>query len=398
MSQRLLPFLLIFSLIGCCIELDISVPSFPDMAHYFGVSGGVIQLTIAYNALGFCLSSLFYGPLSESYGRRNVMIAGNAILVIGAIGCVFAPSIPFLLASRFIQGIGASTSAVVTFAMIADTYKGGQAIRFIGIMNSILTILMAIAPVIGGFINEAVGWRGNYSIVAICCLASWILMFFLLPETKTNCEPFSFKKVRQDYGKLLSSGKFISASLVPSLLCAGYICFVASASFLYMETFNLSIITYSLHQSSIVGALSLISIFSDRIIKNVGAVECITKGIYLCLGGIFGFVIISLIAPNSPYLTTSCMIIFAVGFGICYPAIFASSLEIFPEIKGTASSAIMSMRFLLCAFFTGLASYLYNGHPIMIAIPVLSAIILGYIFTRIILKSDQFSESIAKAA
>ena len=129
------------------------------MAHYFGVSGGVIQLTIAYNALGFCLSSLFYGPLSESYGRRNVMIAGNAILVIGAIGCVFAPSIPFLLVSRFIQGIGASTSAVVTFAMIADTYKGGQAIRFIGIMNSILTILMAIAPVIGSFINEAVGWR-----------------------------------------------------------------------------------------------------------------------------------------------------------------------------------------------------------------------------------------------
>ena len=396
--MSILPFLLIFSLIGCCIELDISVPSFPDMAHYFGVSGGVIQLTIAYNALGFCLSSLFYGPLSESYGRRNVMIAGNAILVIGAIGCVFAPSIPFLLVSRFIQGIGASTSAVVTFSMIADTYKGGQAIRFIGIMNSILTILMAIAPVIGSFINEAVGWRGNYSIVAMCCLASWILMFFFLPETKANCEPFSFKKVRQDYGKLLSSGKFINASLVPSLLCSGYICFVTCASFLYMETFNLPIITYSLHQSSIVGAFSIISILSDKIINRFGTTECLTKGIYFSLGGVVGFVVVSLISPNSPYLITSCMIIFASGFAICYPAIFASSLEIFPEIKGTASSAIMSMRFFLCSALIGSASYLYNGQPIMVAIPVLCAVVLAFIFTRSILKSGQFSKSTAKAA
>ena len=109
MPRRFLP-LLILSLIACCIEVDISVPGFPDMGRHFNVEDGIIQMTIAYNFLGFCLGAAIYGPLSDAYGRRPIMIWGNAILLLGAIGCVIAPSIPFLLATRLIQGIGASAS------------------------------------------------------------------------------------------------------------------------------------------------------------------------------------------------------------------------------------------------------------------------------------------------
>ncbi len=179
----LLPFLLILSLIAQFIEIDISVPGFPDIVRYFNVLEGTIQLTIAYNFLGLCIGGLFFGPLSECYGRRKIMIIGNTLLLIGAVGCVFAPSVFWLLISRFIQGIGVSTSVVV-FTIIADSYQGNKAIKFIGIMNSVLTVVMAIAPVLGSFINGIVGWRGNYASVAIICLISWILLLLALPETK----------------------------------------------------------------------------------------------------------------------------------------------------------------------------------------------------------------------
>ena len=247
----LLP-LLILSIIACCIEVEISVPGFPEMARYFEVSDSLIQLTIAYNFLGFCLAGLFYGPLSESFGRRKIMIIGNAFLLTGAAGCVFAPGFDWLLFSRFIQGIGASTSAVVAFAMIADVYQGEKAAKLIGIMNSILTTLMAVAPVAGGFINKAVGWRGNYGAVAVICLISWILLLLLLPETKKDPQAFDLKKVMKDYRRLLSCGKFITFSVVPSLLYSTYMSFVACGSFLYMETFDLSIMAYTLHLGSIV--------------------------------------------------------------------------------------------------------------------------------------------------
>ncbi|MFL3876476.1 Multidrug resistance protein MdtL [Wolbachia endosymbiont of Trichogramma kaykai] len=120
------------------------------------------------------------------------MIIGNTLLLIGAVGCIFALSVSELLISRFIQGIGVSTSVVV-FAIIADSYKGNEAVKFIGIMNSILTVLIVIAPVLGSFINKIVVWRGNYASVAILCFISWVLLLILLPETKKDRDIFSLK-------------------------------------------------------------------------------------------------------------------------------------------------------------------------------------------------------------
>ncbi len=228
MPRYFLP-LLILSLIACCIEVDISVPSFPDMGRYFHVEDGIIQMTIAYNFLGFCLGAAVYGPLSDVYGRRPIMVWGNAILAIGAVGCVIAPSISFLLGTRLIQGIGASASAVVVFAMIADAYpEKDKAAKLIGAMNGVFTTIMAAAPIVGGFINEAVGWRGNYGIVALICIVSWVFLSFFLPETKRTFESFHLSKIKKGYQQLLTSIPFISASVVPSLSYACYLSYYPS--------------------------------------------------------------------------------------------------------------------------------------------------------------------------
>ena len=231
MPRYFLP-LLILSLIACCIEVDISVPSFPDMGRYFHVEDGTIQMTIAYNFLGFCLGAAVYGPLSDDFGRRPIMIWGNAILLIGAVACVISPSIPFLFFARFIQGLGASASAVVIFAMIADAYPAkDKAAQLVGSMNAVLTILMATAPIAGGFINEAVGWRGNYSIVALISLISWICLVFFLPETRNAFEDLRFSKIKKDYQQLITNRLFLSASIVPSLSYAAYLAFITKLPF-----------------------------------------------------------------------------------------------------------------------------------------------------------------------
>ncbi len=297
----LLPFLLILSLIAKFIEIDISVPSFPDMVRYFNVSEGTIQLTIAYNFLGFCIGGLFFGPLSECYGRRRIMIIGNTLLLIGAVGYVFAPSIFWLLISRFVQGIGVSTSVVV-FAIVADSYKGDEAVKFIGIMNSVLTVVMAIAPVLGSFINEIVGWRGNYATVAILCLISWVLLLLALPETKKDRDIFSLKKTMKDYRKLLSNPRFVTLSLMSSLFSAAYMSFITCGPFLYMKTFGLSSTIYALHQGAIVGCFSLISLFAGKILQKLGEIWCVISGTSVGAIGSLLLVIFSIIVPHSFYL------------------------------------------------------------------------------------------------
>jgi DHA1 family bicyclomycin/chloramphenicol resistance-like MFS transporter len=381
MHQFMLPALFILSLIPCCIEVDISAPSFPEISHYFGVSEGKVELTIVYNFLGFWISALLYGPLSECWGRRKVMIAGNALLLSGAFGCGFVSTMNELLVWRFVQGLGASTSAVVVFAMIADVYKGNKAIRLIGIMNATLTLIMAISPLIGSFINQVWGWRGNYFIVAGVSLMVWLLLLKALPETKKNFQKFNFRKILQNYKTLLTSREFISMSLVPSLFYASYMSFVACGSFLYTETFKLSLLMYACHQGVIVAIFSLVSLWSDYIMKVLGKRNCITMGVTISFLSSFVLSLTSLFYPHSPFLITSLMIVFCMGFAICYPIIFNASLELFPSIKGAASSLTMALRALICALVVGLTSFLYTGHLLSIFSVVLLATLLVFVLT-----------------
>lgn len=392
MPRYFLP-LLILSLIACCIEVDISVPSFPGMGDYFNVDDGTIQMTIAYNFFGFCLGAALYGPLSDAYGRRPIMVWGNALLLFGAIGCVFAPSISFLLCTRLVQGLGAAASAVVVFAMIADAYPvKDKSAKLIGAMNSVFTTLMAAAPIAGGLINEAVGWRGNYGIVALICLISWTCLVFFLPETKCTFESFQLNKVRKSYQQLFTSILFISASLVPSLSYAAYLSFITQASFLYTETYELTLMAYVLHQSMIILVFSVVSLFSGSIIQKLGIRGCIIKGTSLSGIGATGMVLVSLLAPKSACLMTFFMSLVGLGGAISYPVIFAGSLEIFPNIKGTASSAIMSMRAFICFAFVTLTSHVYSGNPLCISLLVLAATIICLLFAIYLLRSSLFAE------
>ena len=388
-TKAFLP-LAILSLVACCIEVDISVPGFPDIAHYFRVSDGMVQLTLAYNFLGFCCASLVYGPLSECYGRRKIMVFGNFLLLLGALGCVYSPSLYFLLVSRFIQGVGAAASAVVVFAIVVDVYQKETAVKVISIMNSLLTTLMAIAPVAGGFINKAIGWRGNYGIIALICFVSWVLLWLFLPETKEELTSLEPKKIMNDYKKLFSSSKFMNASLLPSLLYATYISFIACASFLYIETFGMSLMAYAFHQAVIVACFSITSLFAGKLSRKIGAKNCVKGGMAICMLGSLALVIVSLISPDSPCLMTICMIIFCIGFSIVYPVVFTASLEIFPELKGTASSAIMCVRMLLCSLVVGLISYLYNGQPLMVSLAIASIVSVAFIFSIHVYKNSNF--------
>ncbi|PCJ23849.1 MAG: MFS transporter [Rickettsiales bacterium] len=385
-----LPFLLVISLLTGCLEVDISVPSFPDISDYFDISDALTQMTIAINFLGFCISSIVYGPLSDSFGRRRVMMVGNFIMLIGAVGCVVATSIEFLLFARFIQGIGASTSAVVVFAMIADTYSADKSAKIIGTMNSLITVFMSLAPIVGGLINESIGWRGNFFTIAMLSIVSWIMLYFWLPETKKHFTPFSRKKILQDYKTLFFDRSFTYASLVPTLTFAGYISFIACASFLYMEAYDLPIMHYALHQGAIIAVFSVVSLYSGDVSKFLGERNCVIYGMFLLTAGSSFMLMVALLSNKSPYLTTLSMMIYGVGSAISYPVVFARSLEIFPDISGSASSVIMAIRSLMCAAFIALSSYLYAGKLVSVALVILLAATIAAFLSSRLLKLISF--------
>ncbi|RDB36374.1 MAG: MFS transporter [Spirobacillus cienkowskii] len=392
--QKFLPLLFFFALITTGIETDVSLASFPQISKHFSVSEGVVQLTIAYNFLGFCIGALIYGPLSDCYGRRKIMILGNALMLIGALGCIITPSIEFLLAARFIQGIGASASIVLVFAMIAEVYPFDKAMKLIALMNAGMSSSMALAPILGGFINDAFAWRGNYSFVGILCFVNLALICLFMPETKKELDSkISVTKILADYKQLFLNLKFICASLIPSLLCASYMVFVASSSFLYMGTFSLSTMEYVTHQAIVVASFAVTSLFTNKLIQILGPIQIVRLGVFLCVLGSIIFMGISNHSAFSAYFMTAFISLFCVGFAICYPVIFSESLSIFPNLRGTTSSFNMSVRSLLVFLFTGLSSLFYNQQAFTVSVVIFCGVGISLLFYLI---SIRFKKNIAQ--
>lgn len=388
-TRYLLP-LLVFSLVAACIEVDIAVPSFPDMANYFQTTEEKIQWTLGLNFLGFCFSGIFYGPLSESYGRRKVLLFGNALFALGALGCAGATSIEMMLTCRFLQGLGASSCCIVTFTMITDVYQGERAATFIGIMNSILTIIMAGAPIAGGFINEFFGWRANYTSVAFTVLVSSILLLLFLPETLKKPTPFSVKKIVKDYKQLFTHPRFLMAATAPNMICAAYMSFVSAAPFLYIDSENIPVVQFALHQATIVGGFSISSYYSGRILQRFGLRDTACYSSLLVGISCVGLLLLGVYYPHAPIANTFMMFSMAIGAGVAYNVVFTDSLEICPEIRGAASSAIMSMRTLICAIAIGAAGAVYNQSLLPIAFLVASTSVIGTIITWILYSKTRF--------
>lgn len=388
MNPILLPFLLIISQLNSCIEMEMSAPSLLDIANHFQIGEKTVTLTISYNLFAFCLAAFIYGPLSDAYGRRKVMVIGNGILALGAIGCVLAPTFPWLLGTRFIQGIGAATTAVLLSAIVADVYKTQNAAKLYGIMNGIFTSFMAVAPVLGGLLNHWIGWRGNYGFVALTCIIAWFLLLFKLPETKpdTEIEKLQFKKIFQQYKMLVSNATFVCASIVPSLLYGCYLAFVAIAPFLYMKTFGLSMLSFTLNQAIVLVVFTITSFMAGKIIDFFGPERAMYFSLMICLVGTT-----SMLFADSAYTLTIFMSVYSSGFAILYPIVFASSIVIFPNIKGSASSMIIGMRYFICAGLVSLASYFYNGTPFSLAAVIFVALLLVGVLSLFLLQTDRLN-------
>jgi DHA1 family bicyclomycin/chloramphenicol resistance-like MFS transporter len=362
------------------------------MRDYFGASEEDIQRTISINFLGFCLSALIYGPLSESLGRRKVLLFGQTIFTLGAIACVLAQSIEMFLIARFAQGLGASAAATVGFTMFADAYKGDVAAKHMGRINAILTALIAVAPVIGGIIHKSLGWRWNLIFLAICGVVSLIPLFPALPETLIKKRPLVLNQIFGDYFILLKSKVFLLYAIVPNFLAAAYLTFVGSSPFFYMDTCHISPLAFAWHQGLVVAAFSLTSFYSSALLKYLGSRNCKLWGVLLSLFASFLLIFTSSIFPYNPYFITILMFLYAAGAGSTFSIFFAESLELHPDQKGAATSLIMSSRLFFSSILISVSGFFYDGKFVVASIIIFFSVLISAAATLRILMEKKTLE------
>jgi len=369
-------FLIIVVFIAACIETDIYLPAFPDMMAWFSASESEIQGLLTWNFVGICISGPLYGPLSDAFGRKKPLMTALGIFLFGSIITIFAQNLDQMLWGRILQGLGSGGCFTLGTAIIFDSFKKERAIAALNDLNTIIPLIMAAAPMIGGYLNLTFGFRSNFLAIGLFVLLSFIVCLLFFKETlpSPNRIPFSMKSILKDFKRAFTSLPFWQLTAVTSLVFAGYIAFLSGTSVLFVVEFGMSKAVFPFIQGAILGGWVAGSLLLKRSIKKWGIPKIKRAGIALCLMGGIVLALITLFSPRDAYLLTAGMVIYAFGANWIIGLYFPESMEILPDIKGITASLLTSARLFVAALIIGLSSALYNA-----TIYPLSAIVLGTI-------------------
>ena len=158
--RQLAQLVMIFT--GAAIETDIYLPAFPDMMRAYAVSEAQIQGLLTWNFLGLCVSALVYGPLSDTFGRRRPLLIALSLFFLGSVLTVWAKDFSWLIVGRVIQGLGSGGCFSLGSAVIFDFYSPQKALVALNLLNMIVPVLMALAPMVGGVLNQWYGFKANF--------------------------------------------------------------------------------------------------------------------------------------------------------------------------------------------------------------------------------------------
>ena len=359
------------------ISLYIFVPALPILVSTFGSDIGVVQLTVSLFMVGLAVSQLVMGPLSDKFGRRPVLLVGLSLMLMASIGCIFAETLPQLIAARFLQALGGATGMVVSRAIIRDLYPRDRVGAMISLVIAVMMIAQMLSPLMGGLIETAFGWRAIFYVITAAAIVVTLAIAIALPETRRLEERASGEGFRADAASLFRSRAFVGYVLCQVLASSIIFTFAGGGPYVVVTQMGRSSAEYGAWFATSGLAYLTGNLFCVRFAPKYTIEKLIWFGLALQITGamlnlVWGLAGIS----NVPswLFVTHMLITFANAFVMSNSA--AGAISVRPQAAGTASGAMGFLQMGFGSLCSQFGAYL-GGHfatpvPLNIAIVVLS--------------------------
>ncbi len=228
------------------LSTDLYLPALPTMSQYFGVSGSLVNLTLVGFFFFFAVGTLLFGPLSDKYGRKRILLVGSGLYSLMSLICALAPNVYVMIFARIFQGIGAGALISVSMALIKDCFVGHRRESILAVVQSFSGVAPMIAPVLGAFLLRFTDWRGAFFVLTAAGAAVFLLS--LLYQETLEPEDRVSESTVATVGKLITVGKnkgFLVPCLIFSLYNFAFMGYISMSSYIYVDQFGLSEQTYS---------------------------------------------------------------------------------------------------------------------------------------------------------
>jgi DHA1 family bicyclomycin/chloramphenicol resistance-like MFS transporter len=361
------------------ISTDLYLPSLPGLARDFGTGVDQVQLTLSVFLVGLAAGQLVYGPLSDRFGRRPVLLTGLAIYAGASVVCMLSPSIALLVAARFVQALGACVGPVLGRAIVRDVHGREGAARVLAYMSAAMALAPAIGPILGGVIEQWFGWRINFLALVLYGGLGLAIAWRMLPETNAAPDPEAARPLRilLGYRGFLGHRAYLGYTLCVACAYSGIFAFISGSSFVLQEVVGLGPVAFGLCFAGVVVGYMIGTVIAGRLSRRLGIDRLIALGAAVAVGG--GALLLALaaaeVAPRGlagALAIVGPMLLFMIGVGLVLPNSIAGAVGPFPRAAG-AASALLGFTQMTVAAAVGIAvAALYDGS----AVPMTAAIAL----------------------
>ncbi len=364
------------------MELDIFVPSFPELQSQFHLSPAWVEALLSANFVGYCLGLIFLGDLSDRYGNKPIILLGLLIFILGTMLCLLPYGYDTLLVGRFLQGLGIAAPAILSFVIIADNYQLKEQQVLMAMMNGSYNIAAGIAPVIGSYITLYFHWQGNFVFLFAFGLIIFLMTLLFIPAANhaKHHETLALRGLN-GYITIFQSKPLVLLMLNLLLVFVPYWIFIGMTPLLYMKDLGVSLAHFGYYQGvlSIVFALGSI-LFGFILNRHTGhQLSLLRWGMRVLVLSLMMLSVITLLDVNNALMITLGFLPFIIGQIIPSNILYPLCLNLIPDTKGRVSAIIQGARLILTAMALQIAGYFYVGSfrsiGIILSIVILAAII-----------------------
>lgn len=356
------------------LALHMLVPALPAVAREFAASPGTVQLTLTVYLVGIAAGQLIYGPLSDRFGRRPVLIVCLSIFLAASTVAGLAPHLGVLIAARFVQAVGACGGLVLGRAMVRDGAAPDQAARRLALLVMVMTAAPALAPLIGGEINAWFGWRGIFAVLGIFVTALLVLTVFKLPETsRIRAALPNVGAMVAVYTRLLTNREFRAYAAAGACMSTSIYAFLSASPFLFVEVLHRPATEVGLYYMAVVVGVTLGSWLASRLASRLRAIFLLRIGAFCGVLGAGSLLLVDVSGALSLATVLAPMSVFALGCGLSSPTATAQAIGVDLTAIGAASGLYGFTQMSFGALCTLLAGLWHGQSAAPVAIIMLAA-------------------------